>query len=81
MANVLEQLAAAIIPPAGTTTPASLYAEAVPRAERIMQQYDAAAPGIDFAIKYWWFVVAASFAAGVAASYVAQVLYTKKHRR
>ena len=81
MANILEQIVTAVVPPAGTTSPANIYAAAVPRAERIMQQYDAAAPGIDFAIKYWWLIAVSALVMGVAASYTAQTLYAKKHRR
>jgi len=40
-----------LLVPKGVSSPAKLYEEAVPRAERIMQQYDTAAPLIDWVQK------------------------------
>lgn len=60
--------------------PLELYNQAAPRVERMLTQYDAAAPGIDFATKYWWLLAIGGFALGVASSYVAQVIYQRVHR-
>lgn len=61
----------------GTPTPADLYSEAAPKIVRALNQYDAAAPLIDVAIKYWWLVTIAVFGVGVAAGYAANYLYDK----
>jgi hypothetical protein len=58
----------------------ALYAELMPRVDRAMKQYDAAAPGIDFATQYWWLLVIAGFGLGVAAGYTANVMYGRTHR-
>ncbi len=62
-------------------SPMTLYNESAPRVIRALKQYDAAAPGIDFATKYWWLLAIGGFVVGVAAGYTAQVIYNKVHRR
>lgn len=84
--NVGQELVKGIIGTVGTRredvpAPMDLYNEAAPRVIRILQQYDAAAPGIDFATKYWWLIALASFGLGVASSYAALALYNRKPPR
>ena len=52
MADILSTVANVLSPAAGVASPVQIYAEAVPRAERIMKQYDTAAPLIDWVEKY-----------------------------
>lgn len=65
----------------GVPAPMDLYNEAAPRVIKVLKQYDDAAPLIDFATKNWWLIAVISFVLGVAASYVAQTLYNKAHKR
>jgi cell division protein FtsX len=85
-ASFQSELAKAVVGTVGTVkkgvpAPMDLYNEAAPRVQRILKQYDDAAPGIDFATKNWWLVVVGFFVLGVAAGYTAQVIYNRAHKR
>ena len=85
-ANVLDTLVAAAGSAVGTVgkdvpKPLDLYNEAAPRVQRILKQYDAAAPLIDWLTENWVVAVAGSFLIGVASSYVGQLVYSRVHRK
>jgi len=68
-------------PSKGTMSAGELIDEIMPRADRMLKQYDAAAPIIDFATKYWWLVTIAAFAIGIGAGFTANFLYEQAYKR
>ena len=85
-ANVLDTLVSAAGAAVGTVgkdvpKPLELYNEAAPRVQRILKQYDAAAPGLDWLTANWPVAIVGAFLVGVASSYVGQLVFTQVHRK
>jgi len=81
MAGIIDTLKLLVTPSKDVATPAQLYEQAVPRAERVMKQYDAAAPAIDFATQHPVIVAGVALVLGAFAVVGGNYLYDYLKKR
>lgn len=65
----------------GTPSPADLYTKAAPAVVKMLDQYEAASPYIDFAAKNAWAVGLIVLVLAVGGSYLGNELYARVHRK